>query len=82
MANHRQALGDVTGGPTYAMPPVDLTNREIGLLMGVSRSAVANLRNRGLTRYRADEFATRVLGLHPVLVWPEWLDDDTEGVAA
>ena len=52
---------------------VHLLDREIGEQLGVSSRTIQNWRGgkRRLSRKRADELAVG-LGLHPVLIWPEW----------
>jgi len=50
-----------------------LLDREIAEQLGVTTGTIRNWRSgrRRLTRKRADELAIG-LGLHPVLIWPEW----------
>jgi len=50
-----------------------MTDREIAEELGVSIRTVQGWRSgrQRLTRTRADELAIG-LGLHPVLLWPEW----------
>ena len=59
--------------PILARFHPDLHDREIAEQLGVSWRTIQNWRGgqRRLTSKRADELAI-ALGLHPVLLWPEW----------
>lgn len=43
----------------------------------VDRHTVYRWQREGLSVYQADRVAIR-LGLHPVLIWPQWLDVHSE----
>jgi hypothetical protein len=50
-----------------------LNDGEIAAQLGIARGNVYYYRKAGLTLNMADRLAIG-MGLHPILVWPEWLD--------
>lgn len=48
-------------------------NKILSDRLHVDRQTVYRWRKDGLSIYQADMVAVR-LGLHPILIWPEWLD--------
>lgn len=74
--------------PRYALQPLmrvmgfpeglgskhpEVSDAALGVRLGVTHDVVQQYRKRGLSWVQADELACRV-GLHPVLVWPQWGD--------
>jgi hypothetical protein len=53
------------------------SNGEVADLLGVTIRTVNRWRSghTGIICKLADEIATQHLGLHPALLWPEWLDE-------
>lgn len=51
------------------------TNNQLAEMLGISRKAVAAAARRGLTVWKADEWAVRA-GLHPSNVWSEEFYDN------
>jgi hypothetical protein len=49
-----------------------MTLADLAREMGVSRPRVYVWAETGLDIYTADEVATRMLYLHPSMIWPEW----------
>lgn len=55
------------------------TLSEVGRRLGVSGTTWKQYRDQGVSELVADRLATRA-GLHPAVVWPEWMDDQIDEV--
>lgn len=50
---------------------------ELGRRLGVPRSSIEYYRDHGVGEVEADRLAC-VVGVHPAVIWPDWLDDPTK----
>lgn len=55
----------------------ELSTDDAADLLGVAKRTVERwIENGGIDDvYRADEWAWKIMGVHPLTVWPNWLDD-------
>jgi len=63
--------------PLLWLEPVEWTWEELAGVLGVNIRSLFRWAKDGVPERSADEMACR-MGLHPLLVWPDWFDVELE----